>query len=100
MTAAMHHMRDVIADVMQRFRLSDELLLDRLRQQWPTLVGDIVAQHAVPAEVRKKTLIVAVKDATWRTELQATISATLLTQIQRSVSSQITTIRWVTKWQA
>jgi len=100
MAAAMFHMRDVIADVMQRLRLSDELLLNQLKQQWPALVGDVVAQHATPAEVRKKTLIVEVANATWRNELQATIGATLLTQVQRKVSPQITIIRWVTTWHA
>jgi len=38
-------------------------------REWNTVVGDVVSQVSVPVKVEKGTLIVSVKNSTWRQEL-------------------------------
>ena len=45
-------------------------VLARLFASWPALVGDAVAAHATPRSLRQGTLVVAVDDPAWATQLR------------------------------
>ena len=44
--------------------------LAALFDRWPDIVGDAIARHAQPRTLKKGTLVVAVDDPAWATELR------------------------------
>jgi predicted nucleic acid-binding Zn ribbon protein len=44
--------------------------LEAVFARWTDVVGEIVAAHATPRSLRKGTLVVAVDDSAWATELR------------------------------
>ena len=41
-----------------------------LRERWPELVGDNLASHIRPASIEAKTLVIAVEDPAWASQLK------------------------------
>ncbi len=63
------------ADVLQvllqnsKSQLSDGFLRWRLEQQWPQIVGPMIAEQTCPAALEKGTLFVWVRHSTWMQQL-------------------------------
>lgn len=59
----------LIPKLLKSYGLESKLEEYRLIQAWPEIVGPQIAAHAVPTEVRAKTLWVAVDSSPWLHEL-------------------------------
>ncbi|URR35184.1 DUF721 domain-containing protein [Thermosynechococcus sp. HN-54] len=66
----------------------------RLLEQWPQLVGSIVAEHAVPVELTGQGVLrVAVASSTWAQHLMFSRSR-LMAKIQQTLGIALTDIRF------
>ena len=65
-------------------------VLARLFAAWPALVGDAVASHATPLSLRQGTLVVAVDDPAWVTQLRW-LEADLLARFADAVGEGVVT---------
>lgn len=61
---------DAIDDVLRRLRGPDRKTAGTVFSRWREIVGDTVADHAVPARLKDKCLVVDVDDPTWLTQLR------------------------------
>lgn len=52
-----------------RFKLKDKVTLYKIAQKWAEIVGQSVAEHAMPASFRKGLLVIHVDHPTWINEL-------------------------------
>jgi predicted nucleic acid-binding Zn ribbon protein len=53
-------MSDLLSTMARRIRKVDLLVIDEIRQMWPSIVGEVVAQHCQPELVKNGVLLVAV----------------------------------------
>lgn len=65
----MRSLGDLLKDVVQRFRLQDELHRSRLPRYWAEIVGERVARLTEIRSFENGLLRVHVQEATWRSEL-------------------------------
>ena len=61
-----------------------------LLQQWPTLVGDNLANHVRPSALHATTLVVAVDDPAWATQLKY-LETDLVTRCAEAVGAGVVT---------
>ncbi len=65
----MHSLGDLLKDVVQRFRLTDELQKSRLPRYWAEVVGERVASLTEVRSFENGILRIHVHEAPWRNEL-------------------------------
>lgn len=61
---------DVLASLLKQKRWRNGLLLARMHQDWPQIVGRKIASHAQPAHFSRGRLEIACDHDVWRAELQ------------------------------
>jgi hypothetical protein len=75
-----------VGDIIARKTVVDprrkSLRLELLRNNWPSLVGERMAEHSRPTRLSRSTLIVAADGASWAGELSA-VSYELLRNIEK-----------------
>ncbi len=59
----------ILAGLAHRLGLESKLFEERLRRQWPELVGETIAQHTRPDQIRFKKLYVHVRHSVWLQQL-------------------------------
>jgi hypothetical protein len=59
----------ILAGLATRLGLESKLFEGRLRRQWPELVGETVAQHTRPGQIRFKKLYIHVHNSVWLQQL-------------------------------
>ncbi len=59
----------ILAGVAHRLGLESKLVEARLRRQWPEIVGEPIATHTCPDQVRFKKLYVLVHNSVWLQQL-------------------------------
>jgi predicted nucleic acid-binding Zn ribbon protein len=64
---------DSLDAVARRFGAPKASALEALFDRWAEVVGDAIAAHARPSSLRKGTLVVAVDDSAWATELRSLV---------------------------
>ena len=64
-----HSLGDLLKDVVQRFRLTDELHKTRLPRYWAEVVGERVASLTEIRSFENGILRIHVHEAPWRNEL-------------------------------
>ena len=70
---------DVLGKVMRRLKFSDRGAAVSLFSQWPTIVGESIAEHVVPLRLEKRRLLVEVDDPMWATQMKFLESQVLST---------------------
>ncbi len=61
----------VLNRVFHDLNMDDKVLLRKIIDNWPQLVGAEIACHTAPEIIQRDTLLVAISDASWRFRLQS-----------------------------
>lgn len=64
------HIGSVIDTVLKTHRRDSDIRLAKVWQVWDSVVGDIIAQNAKPADFKGRLLLVHVASSTWIHQLQ------------------------------
>ncbi len=60
---------EIIKKSLQSSGIAERLEKQSVIAEWPAIVGQLLADNAVPIRIEKDTLIVRAKSAAWRNEL-------------------------------
>ncbi|MCX7591737.1 MAG: DUF721 domain-containing protein [Kiritimatiellae bacterium] len=74
---------EVISRLMARMGLEQDLWLSELTNEWPGLVGEVVARHTRPGQLIGRTLVVFVDSPAWLNELHRYGRAEMLANLQK-----------------
>ncbi len=85
---------EVIDDVMKSVGLERAALLDRLRDEWPRLVGADIAKASYPAALYKQQLDIEVQNASWLYVLETMHKNTIRERVKDFTDNLITEIRF------
>ena len=59
----------ILEGLARRLGLETKLLESRLRRQWPDIVGEQIAAHTRPEQIRFKKLLIHVRHSVWLQQL-------------------------------
>jgi len=87
-------MGDVLDFILKEVRLADEHWLNKLREGWGEVAGD-VAKHTRPDRIDGKCLYVSVDSSVWLAELSRHGAKPLLSRLRSSgFGGQVTSVRF------
>lgn len=81
-------LNEVLGKVLRRMRVSDETSAIGLFSGWRQIVGDAIADHAVPKRLEKRILVVEVDDPAWATQLKF-LESQLIATLRDSVGDEV-----------
>jgi predicted nucleic acid-binding Zn ribbon protein len=85
---------DVVPQIMKQLGLGDRFWEQALVNEWASLVGPQVAQHARPGRIDRKVLCIFVSHSTWLSELSRYGQKQILENLQKRFGAdRIKTIR-------
>ena len=64
-----HTLKDVIAELLKTFRLSDKMNEMKISESWAKVVGKLIDKHTTRITLRNKKLYVTLDNAAIRSEL-------------------------------
>ena len=79
---------EVLGKLLRRMHVSDELSAIGLFSGWRQIVGDAIADHAVPKRLEKRILVVEVDDPAWATQLKF-LESQLIATLRDSVGDEV-----------
>ncbi len=85
----------LIEQVMDRFPRQDIFWLDKLREAWPQLLGEMNAQQSKPLSFRDGILIIEVSNPTWRFVLERQQKIKIKDILQKFLQQEIRVMRFV-----
>ncbi|TAJ10619.1 MAG: DUF721 domain-containing protein [Nitrospirae bacterium] len=80
----------VLATVAKRLGLETKLLEFQLRRDWPRIVGQPIAAHTRPDQIRFKKLYLLVENSVWMQQLTF-LKPTLLAKINEAAGTELVT---------
>jgi len=80
----------VLATVAKRLGLETKLLEFQLRRDWPNIVGEPMAAHTRPDQIRFKKLFLLVENSVWMQQLTF-LKPTLLAKINEAAGTELVT---------
>lgn len=80
----------VLATVAKRLGLETKLLEFQLRRDWPNIVGQPIAAHTRPDQIRFKKLYLLVENSVWMQQLTF-LKPTLLEKINEAAGTELVT---------
>lgn len=80
----------VLATVAKRLGLETKLLEFQLRRDWPAIVGQPIAAHTRPDQIRFKKLYLLVENSVWMQQLTF-LKPTLLAKINEAAGTELVT---------
>ncbi|MCX6286071.1 MAG: DUF721 domain-containing protein [Bacteroidetes bacterium] len=80
-------LKDVVQEILKKYRLEDHLEETKLIENWPQICGAMIAAHT-SVRIRDKTLFVNVDSAALRQELLF-MKETLLTKLNKSAGKDL-----------
>ncbi len=78
----------VLGRVLRQMKVSDQASAMGIFGHWRLIVGDAVADHAVPKKLEKRKLTVEVDDPAWATQLKF-LESQLLTTLREHVGDEV-----------
>lgn len=78
----------VIPRLLARIGLEGDSWLLRLAEEWPALVGTVIAAHTRPGRVMGQTLVVFVDSSVWLSELKRFGQAQMLAKLQERFGAE------------
>lgn len=63
------HFNETLISILNEYDLKDQFLMERLRDKWSKITGDIIATHSIPERIFKKILFIAVDHSVYANEL-------------------------------
>lgn len=79
---------EVLGRVLKRMRVSDSGSAISVFSRWRSIVGDTVADHAVPKRLEKRRLVVEVDDPMWATQLRF-LEPKLLSTLREHIGNEV-----------
>ncbi|MBH0202998.1 MAG: DUF721 domain-containing protein [Nitrospira sp.] len=81
---------NILSGLSKRLGLESRLVELRLQRRWHELVGEPMASHTWPAQIRFKKLYLVVRNSVWLQQLTF-LKPTLLTKLQAEFGSECVT---------
>ena len=81
-------LNEVLGKVLRRMRVSDQSSAIGLFSGWRQIVGDTIADHAVPKRLEKRVLVVEVDDPAWATQLKF-LESQLIATLRDNVGDEV-----------
>ena len=81
-------LNEVLGKVLRRMRVSDQSSAIGLFSGWRQIVGDAIADHAVPKRLEKRVLVVEVDDPAWATQIKF-LESQLIATLRDSVGDEV-----------
>ena len=81
-------LNEVLGKVLRRMRVSDQSSAIGLFSGWRQIVGDAIADHAVPKRLEKRVLVVEVDDPAWATQLKF-LESQLIATLRDNVGDEV-----------
>jgi predicted nucleic acid-binding Zn ribbon protein len=81
-------LNEVLGKLLRRMHVSDESSAIGLFSGWRQIVGDTIADHAVPKRLEKRVLVVEVDDPAWATQLKF-LESQLIATLRDSVGDEV-----------
>ncbi|MDX1386093.1 MAG: DUF721 domain-containing protein [bacterium] len=66
----MESLSKILENLLRKKRLGKQIKRHRVFENWESIVGDSLAEHAQPQKIQGRTLILAVDHPAWIQELQ------------------------------
>lgn len=86
---------ELLPRVMKRLGMADKLTVYRAVADWPAIVGETIARHAIAQKVEGNTLVVLVDTPAWMTQLFF-LKADILNKVAQHIGTGLLTdIRFV-----
>jgi predicted nucleic acid-binding Zn ribbon protein len=89
-TGSLDSFSTILSGLAKRLGLQSHLFELRLQQQWHEIIGQPVACHTWPAQVRFKKLYLIVRNSVWLQQLNF-LKPTLLAKINERAGSEVLT---------
>ena len=80
----------ILSGLAKRLGLQSHLFELRLQQQWGGIIGEPIASHTWPAQVRFKKLYLIVRNSVWLQQLMF-LKPTLLAKLNEQAGSEVLT---------
>lgn len=84
----------VIHDALKRLKPPEDAVIDIVRTHWPTVAGELVAQHAQPERMEQGVLYVSVKNHVWLQELRRGVGRQIQENLAKVSGIKVRAIRW------
>jgi len=81
-------LKEIVQEILKKYRLDEHLEETRLIQNWPAVCGPMIASHTSGLSVRDRILFVKVDSAALRQELQYR-KETLLQMLNKSAGREL-----------
>ena len=81
-------LNEALGKLLRRMHVSDESSAIGLFSGWRQIVGDTIADHAVPKRLEKRILVVEVDDPAWATQLKF-LESQLIATLRDSVGDEV-----------
>ena len=81
-------LNEVLGKLLHRMHVSDESSAIGLFSGWRQIVGDAIADHAVPKRLEKRVLVVEVDDPAWATQLKF-LESQLIATLRDNVGDEV-----------
>ncbi|MSZ60804.1 MAG: DUF721 domain-containing protein [Actinobacteria bacterium] len=81
-------LNEVLGKLLRRMHVSDESSAIGLFSGWRQIVGDQIADHAVPKRLEKRILVVEVDDPAWATQLKF-LESQLIATLRDNVGDEV-----------
>jgi predicted nucleic acid-binding Zn ribbon protein len=81
-------LNEVLGNLLRRMHVSDESSAIGLFSGWRQIVGDAIADHAVPKRLEKRVLVVEVDDPAWATQLKF-LESQLIATLRDNVGDEV-----------
>jgi len=85
----------LIEQVMDKFPRQDIFWLEKLREEWPQLLGEMNARQSKPLSFRDGILVVEVSNPTWRFVLERQQKIKIKDILQNFLQQEIRVLRFV-----
>ena len=89
-TGSLDSFSTILSGLAKRLGLQSHLFELRLQQQWHEIIGQPVASHTWPAQVRFKKLYLIVRNSVWLQQLNF-LKPTMLAKINERAGSEVLT---------
>ena len=85
----------VLDDVLSYLDKDDQVLLRKILDEWPTLIGDEIGHFTSPRKIYNKVLYIEVYDTAWLFNLERNLKPEIQKLIQKITNHKIVGIRFI-----
>ena len=79
---------NVLPEIINDFGFEDSFIIEKIKVNWPKIVGDIFSSHSIPNRIFKKTLFIYVDHSTYANEI-IMMKDVIINNVNEKASSNI-----------